>query len=121
MEETKIILSGLWVALMLTYLLGDVLRIFAGDFKAGEIGGKKIAKNMWLGIAIPMVIPIIMIFLTLVLANPLNRWANIILAGFFFVVNLFGFPSYPSSYDRFLIVVGLLFNGLTIWYAWSWV
>ena len=24
---------------MLTYLLGDVLRIFSGDFKAGEIGG----------------------------------------------------------------------------------
>jgi hypothetical protein len=23
----------MWVALMLTYLLGDVLRIFAGDFK----------------------------------------------------------------------------------------
>ena len=32
MDETRIILSGIWVALMLTYLLGDVLRIFAGDF-----------------------------------------------------------------------------------------
>ena len=34
MVETRILLSGLWVALMLTYLLGDVLRIFSGDFKA---------------------------------------------------------------------------------------
>ena len=33
MEDVQIRLSGLWVALMLTYLLGDVLRIFAGDFK----------------------------------------------------------------------------------------
>jgi len=33
MEEVRIILSGLWVSLMLTYLLGDVLRIFSGDFK----------------------------------------------------------------------------------------
>ncbi len=32
MEDVRIILSGVWVALMLTYLLGDVLRIFAGDF-----------------------------------------------------------------------------------------
>ena len=31
MDETRIVLAGLWVALMLTYLLGDVLRIFAGD------------------------------------------------------------------------------------------
>lgn len=39
MVDTRIILSGLWVALMLTYLLGDVLRIFSGDFQAGEISG----------------------------------------------------------------------------------
>jgi len=37
MVDTRIILSGLWVALMLTYLLGDVLRIFAGDFEPGKI------------------------------------------------------------------------------------
>jgi hypothetical protein len=37
MEEVKIKLSASWVALMLTYLLGDVLRIFSGDFMAGEV------------------------------------------------------------------------------------
>ena len=30
MERIKITLSALWIALMLTYLLGDVLRIFSG-------------------------------------------------------------------------------------------
>ena len=24
-------------------------------------------------------------------------------------------------YDKFLIVVGLVFNALTVWYAWKWV
>jgi hypothetical protein len=38
MEYVKITISAVWIALMLTYLLGDVLRIFSGDFKAGEIG-----------------------------------------------------------------------------------
>jgi hypothetical protein len=33
MLDTRIILSGLWVAVMLTYLWGDVLRIFSGDAK----------------------------------------------------------------------------------------
>jgi hypothetical protein len=39
MVDTPIIFSALWVCLMLTYLLGDVLCIFSSDFKAGEIGG----------------------------------------------------------------------------------
>ena len=121
MESVRITLSGLWVALMLTYLLGDVLRIFSGDFKAGEIGGVKITQGMWLGIAVLMVIPIVMVFLSLMLDYQVNRWANIILAIFFFGFNLIGLPTYPSAYDKFLIVVGLVFNALTVWYAWNWV
>ena len=61
MEETRIILAGLWVALMLTYLLGDVLRIFAGDFTAGEIDGQEASQWMWMLAAIVMLIPIVMI------------------------------------------------------------
>jgi len=119
--DVRIILSALWVALMLTYLLGDVLRIFSGDFVAGEIGGKRITQAMWLGIAILMVIPIVMVFLSLTLKYPVNRWANIIVAVFFFVFNLIGLPTYPSAYDKFLIIVGLVFNILTVWVAWKWI
>jgi hypothetical protein len=121
MEDVQIKLSAIWVALMLTYLLGDVLRIFSGDFKAGEIGGMQISQNMYLGMAALMVIPIVMVFLSLTLNQPVNRWANIILAIFFFIFNLIGLPTYPSAYDKFLIVVGLVFNVLTVWTAWRWV
>jgi len=121
MEDVKITLSGLWIALMLTYLLGDVLRIFSGDFKAGEIGGVQISQKMYLGMAILMVIPIVMVFLSLTLKYPLNRWANIIVAIFFFLFNIIGLPTYPGAYDKFLIIVGLGFNVLTVWYAWKWV
>ena len=121
MEDVQIILSALWVTLMLTYLLGDVLRIFSGDFKPGEIGGKQITQRMGLGIAILMVIPIIMVFLSLILSYPVNRLANIVIALFFFVFNLIGLPNYPSAYDKFLIMVGFGFNVLIIWYAWNWV
>jgi len=124
MEDVQIKLSALWVAVMLTYLLGDVLRIFSGDFKAGEMGstgGMKLTQPMILGIAVLMVIPIIMVFLTLVLGNPANRWANIIVAVFFFIFNLIGLPTYPSAYDKFLIAVSLVFNALTVWYAWNWI
>ena len=56
MEDVRIILSGLWVATMLVYLLGDVLRIFSGDIVAGEMQGMKVTQTMWLGIAALMVI-----------------------------------------------------------------
>ena len=121
MEDVKIILSALWVALMLTYLLGDVLRIFAGDFTAGEILGKKVTQGMWLGMSILMLIPIVMVILSLTLMYPVNRWANIIVAIFLFGFNLIGLPGYPGAYDKFLIIVGLGFNVLTVWYAWTWV
>jgi hypothetical protein len=121
MEDVKITLSALWVALMLTYLLGDVLRIFSGDFIAGEIGGVQISQKMYLGIAIFMVIPIVMVFLSLTLKYPVNRWANIIVAILFFVFNLIGLPTDPGAYDKFLIIVGLVFNVLIVWYAWKWV
>ncbi len=119
--DIQIKLAGIWAALMLTYLLGDVLTIFSGDFKSGMIGGMQVTRNMWLGIAVLMVIPIIMIVLTLLLKSPVNRWANIIAAIFFFIFNIIGLPTYPSAYSKFLIIVGLVFNGLTVWLAWQWV
>jgi len=120
MEDVRIKLSALWAALMLTYLLGDVLRIFSGDFVAGELGGIKITQGIYLVAAIILVVPIVMIFLSLTLPYKANRWANIILPIFFFLFNLVGLPTYPSAYDKFLIVVGLAFNVLTVWYAWKW-
>jgi hypothetical protein len=121
MMDVRIILSGLWVALMLTYLLGDVLRIFAGDFTAGEIGGMQATQAIWFGAAILMLIPIVMVVLSLTLKHPAIRWVSIVAAIILFGFNLIGLPTYPSAYDKFLIVVGLVFNALTVWYAWQWV
>lgn len=121
MADEQIKLSLIWVALMLTYLLGDVLRIFSGDSASGKTGDiAQFTPGMWLGIALLMVIPILMIVLTLILPYPINRWANIVVAVGFFLFNLVGLPTYPGAYDKFLIVVGLGFNVLTVWYAWKW-
>jgi hypothetical protein len=75
---------------------------------------------MWLLIAVIMLIPIVMIVLTLTLDASLVRWLNIIAAILLVVFNLAGLP-YPGAYDNFLIVVSLVFNALTAWYAWNWV
>lgn len=121
MEDVRLILSALWVALMLTYLLGDVLRMYAGDFKPGQFGSMQMTQSTFLVAAVVMLVPIVMLLLSLTLQYPLIRWVTIIAAIFMFVFNLIGLPGYPGLYDKFLIVVGLVFNGITVWYAWTWV
>lgn len=116
MNDVRIILSFLWVATMLCFLLGDVIRIFAGDFEPGEIEGKKVSSNMYLGIAAIMVMPIIMTVLALILDNPINKWINIIVAIVFFLFNLVGIKGY-KAYDIFLLIVSFGFNVLIVLYA----
>jgi hypothetical protein len=106
---------------MLTYLLGDVLRIFTGDYESAKIaGGFQPTQGLWLLIAVIMLIPIVMIVLTLTLKVPAIRWVNIVVAIFLVVFNLVGLP-YKGAYDNFLIGVSFVLNALTVWYAWKWV
>jgi hypothetical protein len=116
--DTKIMLPVTWVVVTLIYLYGDVLRICKGEAKA--MAGMNLNQFVWLGIAVLMLTPILMIFLSLVLPQPMSRWANIIVAAFFFLFNLVGLPTYPSLYDKFLLAVSMVFNIITIWYAWNW-
>ena len=120
MDETKIILTVLWIAVMLTYLLGDVIRIFSGDVTLGEIEGKPMTQGMAFMIAVMMVVPILMVVLSILTPQPFNRWANIIVAAGWFLFNLFGLPTYKGHYDKFLLIVSMVFNAITIYYAWTW-
>jgi len=121
MEPVRIILSGLWVALMLTYLLGDVLRIFAGDIKPGELaGGVQATQGMWVGIALIMFVPIVMLVLSLTLSHPAIRWVSIVVAIVVVIFNLFSLP-YDSTFDNLLIILSFVFNAMIVWYAWKWV
>ncbi len=117
--DTKILLSASWVVVTLIYLYDDVLRICSGDL-AKTMTNMSFNQGIWLGIAILMLTPILMVFLTLILPQPVSRWANIIVAILFFLFNLVGLPTYPSLYDKFLLAASLVFNGITVWYAWKW-
>jgi hypothetical protein len=120
MPNIPIRLAALWVALMLTYLLGDVLRIFAGDFKPGEIGGVRGSPAIWLGAAAIMLVPIAMVVVSVTVDGQVPRWIHIVAAIGLFGLNLVGLPTYPGLYDRFLIAAGLVLNALTVWTAWGW-
>ena len=121
MVDTRIVLSALWVATMLTYLWGDVLSILAGDMGPGKLfGDMEPTPALWLLIAAIMLTPILMVVASLTLPHPAVRWANIIVAILVVIFNLFGLP-YPGAYENFLIIVTFVFNALTVYYAWTWV
>jgi hypothetical protein len=119
MDPTRIVLAACWVSLMLIYLLGDVLRIFAGHFTPGRMVGREAAGWMWTVAAVVMLLPIVMILVSLLVpATPLV-WITVIVAAFLVLFNLSGLP-YEGFYDNMLIVVGILLNGVTIWQALAW-
>ena len=122
METTRIILAGIWTAVMLIFLLGDVLRIFAGHVVSGKIAGMEASQLVWIVIATIMLTPILMIVLNLTVSYPAIRWINIVLAIFWILFNIVGMlGGYSGAYDYYLLFVSMIFNGVTIWYAWKWV
>jgi hypothetical protein len=119
MVDVRITLSGLWIAVMLTYFLGDVLRIFAGHVVPGQIQGKAVGQGTWLLIAAIMLVPIVMLVASLTLPYPAVRWVTLVAAVASVVFDLVSLP-YEGAYDNFLIGVSVVFCGLIVWYAWTW-
>lgn len=119
MDPTRIVLAACWVSLMLIYLLGDVLRIFAGHFTPGRMADRPAADWMWTVAALVMLLPIAMILVSLLVPTPALVWITVIVAAFLVLFNLVGLP-YQGFYDNMLIVVGILLNGVTIWQALAW-
>ncbi len=120
--NVKMKLSGLWVAAMFSWVYGDLLRIYSGDFVGGDdiTDGVMSLEMLWMVSAITMIVPGAMVFLSLALKANANRWTNIIMGIFYTGYNLVGLPTYPSAYDKFLIFVGIVFTALIVWYAWKW-
>jgi hypothetical protein len=118
-ETTRLVLAFAWVALMLIYLLGDVLRVFAGHAEPGRIDGTPAKPWMWTLAACIQLVPIIMILATMLTpAGPLV-WITVVVSAMGAVFNLFGLP-YKGFYDNMLIVVSVGVNALIIWQALAW-
>lgn len=120
MEERRIQLIICWFALVLLYLLGDVLRVYEKGEAVAIIDGKRMDQTMFLLAALLMVTPILMAIASAFLPLGIVRWASIIVALVLFIINAAGVLSYDSLYDRLLIIVGLLLNLFTVYVAWTW-
>jgi hypothetical protein len=120
MIETKcLVLAFAWVSLMLIYLLGDVLRIFAGHSQPGEMNGKPAKPWMWTMAACIQLVPIATILVTLLTPAAPLVWITVVVSALGAVFNLFDLP-YQGACDNMLIVVSIGVNALIIWQAVVW-
>lgn len=71
MDLEQFQLAGLWVGIVLLYLYVDMLRVFSYDFPE-VMDTRHISKRMWLGAAVIMSLPIVMIPFTLLMPYAIN-------------------------------------------------
>ena len=122
--NVKIKLSALWVTVMILFAYGDIKSFFRPGIiegiVAGEIAGFEINQVYLLMTALSMVVPIVMIFLSLVLKPKVNRWTNIIVgilyAGFVIVFMI----GDGWAYYYFYSIAEIVMIGLVVWYALKW-
>ena len=122
--HVKLKLSALWAAVMFCYIYGDYFGLYAPGKLAEMLAGKMeplgpATQGVLVGVAIMMVVPSIMVFLSLVLPPALNRWANIVLGAAYTAIMLMTMPGAWAFYIL-LGIIEVLLTALIVWYAWNW-
>ena len=127
MEDWKIKVSVLWLIYDVAALAGGLLGIFEPGLLAqfvltGEIEGMKVGPDLLLFLAIALLVPLVMAFLSLTLKDSTNRWVNIIVAIVWLGLGLTSLPKYvekPSAYAILMWVASGVALVLIVWYAWT--
>ena len=124
--DVRIVLSALWAARMLSSLQGDSTRFHDPVALKELVAGTTeitVTNELLLVMSIILAVPIFMSFLSLMLKDKVNRWANLII-GVFFVVWELVFLTFvylqDPAYEIFWGIAYLVFAALVVWYAWKW-
>jgi hypothetical protein len=121
---TKLMLAGLWGAVMFMYIYVDIVGFFAPGTVADILLGKAWIYDIdqtWLLLSLMlMTLPVIAICVSLMVPAKMNRYANIGLGGFHIVI-AFGFAAGEiNAYYVFGTVVEVMILVMIIWTAWKW-
>jgi len=127
LEDWKIRVSVLWLIYDVAALAGGLLGIFEPGLLAqfvltGEVEGMKVGPELLLFLAIGLLVPLVMAFLSLTLKDSINRWVNVIVGIVWFGLGLTDLPKYvekPSGYAILMWLAGWVTLVLIVWYAWK--
>lgn len=125
MTNTKNLLSKLWIFLTVNYIFCDVFSLFHSEFLnqlfAGEVDGIEFTEPFLLNFAIIMEIPMLMIVLTILLNNKVNRITNIVVGLLMILIQIGSLVTGTNSLHYIFFssmeISTLLF---IIYTAWKW-
>lgn len=120
------LISTLWVFVLFNYLYCDVLSNMEAEtlkgLLTGNVAGMEMTPVFFLGAAILMEIPILMVLLSRILPHKGNRWANII-AGLIMTSVQIGslfVGTGPSLHYAFYSAIEITCTAFIVWLAWRW-
>ncbi|MCZ7356574.1 MAG: DUF6326 family protein [Candidatus Methanoperedens sp.] len=114
----------LWLFSAVAFLAHQILAllepgVMAGII-AGEVEGMKIGTELILLFAILFLVPLIMAFLSLILKDSINRWANIIVGSVFAVLFIGVIATVAKLSGEILMTLSTVVAlTLIVWYAWK--
>lgn len=120
MPDVKARISTLWIVVMFNMLFADVLTLYIPEFAQEVVSGTtsvEITQELMLAMAVFIEIPIAMIFLSRVLGDPANRWANTIAAIITAVFVVAG--GELVLHYVFFAAVEIACLSLILWYVWK--
>jgi len=125
LEDWQIKIAVLWifnaVSMSAYFIVGFMLPGVIEGVIAGELSGMLIDEASLLMIALLMIIPLIMAFLSLILKNSINCWANIILAIVWIIIGIMHNLSEGYTAIAHVLIDACMYivSALIIWYAWK--
>lgn len=125
--NVKIVLSGMWVALMFCYVYGDFFTLFVpghiDKLNGGEMGLGETTPGKILIAAIVVLVPALMVALSLILPAILNRWLNMIMALIYTAIMILVVMTSIDPWWLFYIMLGIVeifLTSLIFWVAVKW-
>jgi hypothetical protein len=122
MQDRRALLSTLWIFITFNIVFADIFSFMFPGFLQQIMGGNaeqiQITPEFLLIAAIVTEIPIAMVFLTRILEDEANRWANLIF-GSVALLWVIGGGSFTLQYV-FFVSVEIVCAMFIMWYAWNW-
>lgn len=119
----RIKIAALWTSMLFVYVYVDLFGFFRADVRAdieaGEIFVFTIGQGVLLGMTVYVLVPILMLFLSLVLPVRLTRTANLVVPVLYAVTVVGGAIGEWNYYLLGSLVEVALLAGVA-YYAWTW-
>jgi len=125
LEDWKIKVSLLWMFKIVADLVSGILVLLEPDvidmIRAGELYGEALGPDVLLVLAVMLLVPLVMAFLTLALKGSANRWANIIVGIVFAGLGILNFadPAMHTGHQILVAIALFVAPVLIVWYAWK--